>query len=156
MRKLTRRQIFNSLVFPIMTTVWALYKYLIESFFFGFAIEPIDFVYFAAIGIGGVLCAVLTITVGIETGQYFLPRLLILLSTVFVTAMAGEFLGFDYRIDLIITLVSLVFSALFFKRCTRFSEWIIIFLSNPVLYYFAAMIVQLKDYQEAMESGGIF
>ncbi len=156
MKKLTRRQIFNSLVFPIMTTVWALYEYLIESLFFGFAIEPIDLVYFAAIGIGGILCAVLTITVGIETGQYFLPRLLILLSTIFVSAMASEFLGFDYRIDLIITLVSLVFSALFFKRCTRFSEWIIIFLSNPVLYSFAAMILQFKDYQEAMESGGIF
>ncbi len=156
MRKLTRRQIFNSLVFPIMTTVWALFKYLIGSFFWGFAIEPIDFVYFAAIGIGGILCAVLTITVGIETGQYFLPRLLILLSTVFVTAMAGEFLELDYRINLIITLVSLVLSALYFKRCTRFSEWIIIFLSNPVLYSFAAMIVQLRLFQDTVESGGIF
>jgi len=156
MRKLTRRQIFNSLVFPIMTTVWALYDYLIGNIFWGFAIEPIDFVYFVAIGIGGILCAILTITVGIETGQYFLPRLLILLSTIFVIAMAGEFLEVDYRIELVLVLASLVFSALFFKKRTKFSEWIIVFLSNPVLYYFAAMIIQLKNYQEAMESAGIF
>lgn len=156
MKKLTRRQIINSLVFPIMTTVWALYEYIIKNIFRGFAIEPIDFVYFAAIGIGGVLCAILTITVGIETGQYFLPRLLILLSTIFVISIAWEFLELDYRINLVITLASLVFSALFFKRRTKFSEWIIVFLSNPVLYYFAALIIQLKDYQEIMESTGIF
>lgn len=156
MRKLTRRQTFNSLVFPIMTTLWGLYNYIISHIFWGFALEIIDFAYFAAIGIGGVLCGVLTITVGIETGQYFLPRLLILLSTIFITSMAGEFLGLDYRIDLIITLVSLVFSALFFKKCTRFSEWIIIFLSNPVLYGFADKIYWLSLFQETAESSGIF
>ncbi len=156
MKKLTRRQIINSLVFPIMTTVWALYEYIIGNIFWGFALEPVDFAYFAAIGIGGILCAVLTITVGIETGQYFLPRLLILLSTIFVIAVVGEFIEIDYRIYLVLVLVSLVFSALFFKKRTKFSEWMIIFLSNPVLYYFAALLIQLKDYQEAMESGGIF
>lgn len=156
MRKLTRRQTINSLVFPIMTTAWGVYNYLTTHIFWGFALEPDDFVFFAAIGIGGILCAVLTITVGIETGQYFLPRLLIQLSTIFVSAMAVQFLGFDYRIHFVITLVSLVFSALYFKRCTRFSEWMIIFLSNPVLYGFAYMIIQLIYYQEAVESSGIF
>ncbi len=156
MKKLTRRQIFNSLVFPIMTTIWGVYNYLAGHIFWGFALETDDFIYFAAVGIGGILCVVLTITLGIETGQYFLPRLLILLSTIFVSAMAVQFLGFDYLADVVITLVSLVFSALFFKRCTRFSEWIIIFFSNPVLYGFAVKIYWLSFYQEAAESSGIF
>ncbi len=156
MRKLTRRQIINSLVFPIMTTIWGVYHFLTSHIFWGFALDPVDFVYFAAIGIGGILCGILTIAVGIETGQYFLPRLLILLSTVFVSAMAVQFLGVDYLADVVITLVSLVFSALFFKRCTRFSEWIIIFFSNPVLYGFAVKIYWLRFYQETAESSGIF
>ena len=156
MRKLTRRQTFNSLVFPIMTTVWALFKYTIKVIFYGFAIEPSDFVYFAAIGIGGVLCAVLTVTIGIETGQYFLPRLLILISTIFVIAVAEEFLEFDYRINLFLVLISLVFGALYFKKCTKFSEWIIVFLSNPVLYYFVIMILSINEYQEAIQNIGMF
>lgn len=156
MRKLTRRQTFNSLVFPVMTSVWAIYNYLIGNIFLGFAIEPIDFVYFAAVVVGGILCAILTIAVGIETGQYFLPRLLILISTIFVIAMAEEFLEFDYRINLFLLLVSLVFGALYFKKCTKFSEWIIVFLSNPVLYYFVAMIFSIKEYQEVMDNVGIF
>lgn len=156
MRKLTRRQTINSLVFPIMTTVWALFKYTIKVIFFGFAIEPSDFVFFAAIGIGGVLCAVLTITIGIETGQHFLPRLLILISTIFVIAVAEEFLEFDYRINLFLVLISLVFGALYFKKCTKFSEWIIVFLSNPVLYYFVIMIFTINEYQEAIQNVGMF
>ncbi|MGN0683122.1 MAG: hypothetical protein ACI4JY_05540 [Oscillospiraceae bacterium] len=156
MRKLTRRQTFNSLVFPMMTTVWALFKYTIKVIFYGFAIEPTDFVFFAAIGIGGVLCAVLTVTIGIETGQYFLPRLLILISTIFVIAVAEEFLEFDYRINLFLVLISLVFGALYFKKNTKFSEWIIVFLSNPVLYYFVIMIFTINEYQEAIQNVGMF
>lgn len=156
MRKLTRRQTFNSLIFPMMTTVWALFKYTIKVIFYGFAIEPTDFVFFAAIGIGGVLCAVLTVTIGIETGQYFLPRLLILISTIFVIAVAEEFLEFDYRINLFLVLISLVFGALYFKKNTKFSEWIIVFLSNPVLYYFVIMIFTINEYQEAIQNVGMF
>lgn len=156
MRKLTRRQTFNSLVFPVMTSVWAIYNYLIRNIFLGLAIEPIDFVYFAAVVVGGILCAILTIAVGIETGQYFLPRLLVLISTIFVIAMAEEFLEFDYRINLFLLLVSLVFGALYFKKCTKFSEWIIVFLSNPLLYYFVEMIFSIKEYQEVMDNVGIF
>lgn len=156
MRKLTRRQTFNSLVFPMMTTVWALFKYTIKVIFYGFAIEPTDFVFFAAIGIGGALCAILTVTIGIETGQYFLPRLLILISTIFVIALAEEFLEFDYRINLFLVLISLVFGALYFKKNTKFSEWIIVFLSNPVLYYFVIMIFTINEYQEAIQNVGMF
>ena len=156
MRKLTRRQTFNSLVFPIMTTVWALFKYTIKVIFYGFAIEPSDFVYFAAIGIGGILCAVLTVTIGIETGQYFLPRLLILVSTIFVIAVAEEFIELDFRMNLFLLLISLVFAALFFKSKTKFSEWVIIFLSNPVLYYFVALFFRIKEYQGLIDDVGIF
>ena len=156
MRKLTRRQTFNSLVFQIMTTVWALFKYTIKVIFYGFAIEPSDFVYFAAIGIGGILCAVLTVTIGIETGQYFLPRLLILVSTIFVIAVAEEFIELDFRMNLFLLLISLVFAALFFKSKTKFSEWVIIFLSNPVLYYFVALFFRIKEYQGLIDDVGIF
>lgn len=139
-----------------MTTVWAIYEYIVENIFTGFAVEPKDFVYFAAVGIGGILCAVLTVTIGIETGQYFLPRLLILISTIFVIAMAEEFLEFDYRINLFLLLVSLVFGALYFKKCTKFSEWIIVFLSNPVLYYFALQIIAAIEMSGAKNSSTIF
>lgn len=136
MKKLTRRQLINSLVFPIMTTVWGLLSLAFTLFLYGFSeLRATDFVPVAAIIIGGILCGVLTATLGIETGQYFLPRICILLSTIFVISVADEFLGNDPIIEFFLLLVSNAINAIYFVKRTKSSEWIIIFLSNPVLYY---------------------
>lgn len=92
MKKLTRRQLLISLIFPILTAVWGVYKfalnlflnYMFEYQFIGFS----EIIYIAAV-IGGILSGVLTVTLGTETGRYFLPRLLILISVIFVNSVVG-------------------------------------------------------------------
>lgn len=153
MKKLTRRQLINSLVFPIMTTVWGLWRLIVLFFIYGFSeLTAMHFVCIAAIVIGGILCGVLTATLGIETGQYFLPRLWILLSTIFVTSVAGEFIGTDPKITFLLLVVSNAINAIYFVKKTRSSEWNIIFLSNPVLYnmvYYAFQTETLFEYQQS-------
>ncbi len=139
MKKLSRRQLLISLIFPIMTTIWGLFN-LALNFFYNFVFDYRFFglseiVYISAVVIGGILCTVLTITLGIETGRYFLPRLLILISVIFVIAVVREFIDDVPMFEYILLIISLVFGAVYFKNKTTFSEWIIIFLSNPVLYY---------------------
>lgn len=139
MKKLTRRQLLISLIFPILTAVWGVYKFAVNLFlnymfeyqFIGFS----EIIYIAAVVIGGILSGVLTVTLGIETGRYFLPRLLILISVIFVNSVVVESLIDIPMFSFVLLIASLIFGAVYFKNKTTFSEWIIIFLSNPVLYY---------------------
>lgn len=157
MKKLTRRQLINSLVFPIMTVVWALPKLVLLFIFYGFDnLVPTECVFIAAIVVGGILCGVFTAALGIETGQYFLPRLWILISTIFVSSVAGEFLGGDPKITFFLLLVSNVINAVFFVKRTRFSEWLIIFFSNPVLYCMVGVGIEMVSLLEYQQSSSLF
>lgn len=123
MKKLTKRQLLNSLVFPIITTVWACFKLFFKTILWGFASYGIyEIVCIAAIVIGGILPSILTITLGIETGQYFLQRLFILLSTILIVSVSGEFIDNIPIMEFMLLIVSLVFGALYFKNKTKFSE----------------------------------
>lgn len=73
MRRLTKRQLINSLIFPVGIIVWALFCYIkwtvtLHSF------QPVfmfQWSYPAAAVVCGVLPVVLTLATGADTGQYF-------------------------------------------------------------------------------------
>lgn len=156
MRKLTRRQLWVSLLFPIGILVWAVWGYASRSFFFfGTFVPayPMQWSYIIAAAVCGAVPIILTLAIGIDTGQYTLPRVLISIATLGLISVIMEFLPNELPYDVVILLIitSLVVSAVyFFKFCpTKFSEWIVIFLSNPVLaafiYYFA-LIMPVEDF----------
>lgn len=144
MRRLTRKQLINSLIFPVGIIVWALFCYgrwavslrnFAPAFMFQWSF-PI-----AAV-VCGIVPIIVTLACGAETGQYFLPRLLISVSTVGVIGIASEFVIITNQMIILLLITSAVVSALYFYkfRPTKFSEWIVIFFSNPVL---AAIIYYL-------------
>ncbi|MDE7230899.1 MAG: hypothetical protein K2N56_10505 [Oscillospiraceae bacterium] len=147
MRRLTKRQLINSLIFPVGIIVWALFCYIkwavtLHSF------QPVfmfQWSYPAATVVCGVLPVVLTLATGADTGQYFLPRLLISVSTIGVIGIASEFVDVSSQMMMLLLITSAVVSAVYFYqfRPTKFSEWIIIFFANPVL---AAIIYYLMLY----------
>ncbi len=137
MRRLTRKQLINSLIFPVGIIVWAMFCYgrwavSLRNFVPVFMLQlsfPI-----AAV-VCGVVPIIVTLACGAETGQYFLPRLLISVSTVGVIGIASEFVFMTNQMIILLLITSAVISALYFYkfRPTKFSEWIVIFFSNPVL-----------------------
>lgn len=147
MRRLTKRQLINSLIFPVGIIIWALFYYIkwavaLRSF------QPV-FMFQLSYPIAAVLCGVLpvvlTLAIGADTGQYFLPRLLISVSTIGVISIASEFVDVSNQMIMLLLITSAVVSAVYFYRFrpTKFSEWIIIFFANPVL---AAIIYYLMLY----------
>lgn len=144
--KLTSRMIFESSVFPIMTVVSSVFRYVIYSLYYGFAPQtPMQWTALAGVVFGGILPFLLTLFAGINTGQYFLPRFLILISTIAVVAITSEFLDYENALsgNFVIILISLIITALYFYkiRPTKLSEWIVIFLSNPYLYTFVSDVI---------------
>lgn len=147
MRRLTKRQLINSLIFPVGIIIWALLYYIkwaviLHSFQPLFTLQ---WSFPVAAVVCGILPVVLTLAAGADTGQYFLPRLLISVSTVGVIGIASEFVYVSNQMIVLLLITSAVVSAMYFYkfRPTKFSEWIIIFFSNPVL---AAIIYYLMLY----------
>lgn len=137
MHRLSRRQLLISLIFPVGITVWAVGEYVFTMLVFGAAPSvPVQWGYLIAAVLCGVIPIILTVTLGIDTGQYILPRTVISGCALVFTSMAGEFLVDDTGGMNVFFLIAFnVFSALYFYkiRPTKFSEWIVIFLSNPCL-----------------------
>lgn len=137
MRKLSRRDLILSLLFPAGIIAWALFYYIrwavaLHSF------QPIilfQWSYPAAAVLCGVIPIIITLASGANTGQYILPRVLISVSTLGAIGIASEFIVITNQVTVLLLITSAVVSALYFYkfRQTRFSEWIVIFLSNPVL-----------------------
>ena len=140
MRKLTRKQLINSLIFPVGIIVWALFCFFRWAILLG-SLQPVfmfQWSFLIVVGVCGVIPIILTLATGAETGQYFLPRFLISLSTLGIIGIASEFVYLSDQLMILLLITSLVVSALFFYRSrpTKFSEWIVIFFSNPVLAAF--------------------
>lgn len=137
MRRLTRRQLLISLIFPVGITVWAAVKYGFTALSFGAApAVPIQFGYLIIAVICGVVPVILTFSLGIDSGQYMFPRVIIC-----GCAMVFDNLVYEYIPDaagdanFFFLVVFNVFTALFFYKFhpTKFSEWVVIFLANPCL-----------------------
>ena len=137
MRKLTGRQLINSLIFPVGIIVWALFCFFRWALIFRSLLPVFMFQwsFLISAGVCGVIPVILTLAAGAETGQYFLPRFLISLSTLGIIGIASEFVFLDDRLMIMLLITSLVVSAIYFykSRPTKFSEWLVIFLANPVL-----------------------
>lgn len=137
MKKLTRRQLVCSLLFPVGIFIWAVAWYFRWAYYIG-SVKPV-FVFQWGMPIIAVVCGILpvilTLCTGADTGQYILPRVLISVSTIGVIGIASEFVEVSSEMRIFLLITSAVISALYFYRFrpTRFSEWIVIFFSNPVL-----------------------
>lgn len=155
LRKLSRRQLIISLIFPVGITFWALGYYVLWAVAFGITPKtPVQWGYLAAVVLCGVLPAILTVTLGIDTGQYMIPRIIISVCASAFTSMALEFLADNSETaGVFFMIVFTVFSALYFYkiRPTKFSEWIIIFLSNPCLVRLIVYFAQSLTFQRYFE-----
>lgn len=160
MHKLSRRQLIISLIFPVGIIVWTLFRYIPAIMIFGFVpVYAIQWAYPVCLIFCGILPMILTITLGIDTGQYMIPRILISVCALAFTSMALEFLAENSEaVGVFLMLVFTVFSALYFYRIrpTKFSEWIIIFLSNPcfvrLIVYFAESLTYQRYFEGALWS----
>ena len=149
--KLTKYELFGSLAYPVGIIIWAAWKYWDTVRIFGGWTPQYyqQWGYMIAAVVCGVLPMILTLTLRIDTSEQFLPRLLILLSTIAVIGLAREFI--DYKLMFtgksVMLLISLVFSGLFFYkvRPVKLSAWLVIFLANPCLADFFTYLMQLKD-----------
>ena len=146
---------FWSLAFPIGIIIWSGYQ-LIEwnSSLLGIAIFVFKFpwVFAAAIILGGILPIILTLTLKIETREYFLPRLIIYVVSVGVINISRQFVSVPRGGLVILTAVSSAITMLYFYQFhkTRFSEWCIIFISTPQIYMMAYYLLLDYDIMEAM------
>lgn len=149
MRRLTRRQLLISLIFPVGITVWAVLGYAGVGFYAGFVpVYSIQWSYMIACVVCGIIPIILTITLGIDTGQYMTPRVLMSCCALAFTTFTGEFLSeamFSGAVVLLLIAIYAASGVYFFKLCpTKFSEWIVIFLANPVLaalIYYVPMFI---------------
>lgn len=149
MRKLTSRQLILSLLFPLGIIICESFTYLGGSCV-AVDLLPTNSIQWSAIIstlLCGILPIILTLTVGIDTGQYMLPRIIFSCFTLAAVAIMREMLGTNmpYGGVIMMLIVSVAASALYFYkfRPTKFSEWTVIFLSNPVL---VALIYYLPLY----------
>lgn len=149
MRKLTRRQLIFSMIFPIAIFVWQAIRYVLISLAVGFA-PTISFQwgYMIAVVVCGVVPIVLTLTLGINSGQYNLPRVLIACFALAFTAIANEMLDSVDSVLLYITFVAIT-AVYFFKFCpTKLSEWFVIMLASPS---FASLVSAGVDFLLSVE-----
>lgn len=145
MRKLTKRQLVYSLIFPIAIFVWQALRYALISLAAGFA--PITSYQWGCV-ISAVVCGavpiILTLALGINSGQYNLPRVLIACFALAFSAIANEIL--DGAVDsvlLYITFVAIT-AVYFYKFCpTKLSEWFVIILASPS---FASLVTRGVDF----------
>ena len=146
---------FWSLAFPIGIIIWSGYQLIKwNSSLLGIAVFVFKFpwVFAAAIILGGFLPIILTLTLKIETREYFLPRLIIYVVSVGVINISRPFVTVPRGGLVILTAVSSAITMLYFYQFhkTRFSEWCIIFISTPQIYMMAYYLLLDYDIMEAM------
>lgn len=155
MRKLSRRQLIISLIFPVGITLWAIGQFIPTIIVYGIVpVYAVQWGYPICLIFCGVLPIILTIALGIDTGQYIVPRIIISVCALAFSSMALEFLAENSETaGVFFMIVFTVFSALYFYRIrpTKFSEWIIIFLSNPCLVRLIAYFAESLTYQRYFE-----
>ncbi len=138
--KLTVKQGIGSLVFPTMVFVVAI------SFFCGFTVYfgdlRLDYNFqrtFQIIaGLGGVLPTILTFVFNTDTSVYLLRRIVFLFASIGLLALFAMFLGSEsaafplFCAAFVLTVV--VPTVYFAVRCRNTKEWLVVFLSNPMLW----------------------
>lgn len=144
----------GSLAFPIGIIIVSAFKLVFFSIFdMGLGSYFIaSWSYAAAIVFGGVLPIILTFALKIDTREYFLPRLLIYISTIAAISIPAEFVEIPRGGTVILTAVSAAMTLLYFYkfRPTRFKEWIVIFLSTPQIYMMINRLLLLQLNQSAI------
>ena len=140
----TKKQLLCSLLCPALTFLWGLFNALYAVAggleFTGKGIFRLSLI--AAMAIGGVLSAVLTLAFDIHT-EYYLDKRLILIFAVFVFhSIINRFMvGSDlFYIVLFLMVGAAAYIVLFVKIRdinTDFGELAVIILSDPVLYWTA-------------------
>lgn len=149
--KLTRRKIIGSLAIPVVLFLYSLYKYLsVYLWHNGVGAGAVyRWSYVAAAIVGGVLPIILTLALGIDTSKYIVPRLLITFGTMGFISVTEEFVDMtvmSYGGKLLLLIISVSFSAVYFYkgRYVKFSEWLVMFISNPVFYYLIYYSILMK------------
>lgn len=144
----------GSLAFPIGIIVYSSYRFISDSVY-GLGLGSgmlFSLSFLAAIVFGGILPIILTIVLKVDTREYFVPRLIIYLSTFAATAVIPEFVDVPRGGFVLLTAVSSAVTMIYFyKICrTRFSEWFVILLSTPQIYMMIYFLLLMKDIERLL------
>ena len=103
--------------------------------------------YIAAIVVGSILPIILTYAMRVELIEYFRPRIVIFIVTVFVVSVVNQISDAPRGVLIIILAASAAFTLFYLYkiRPARFKEWVIIFLSTPQIYMMIYYFLLSKD-----------
>lgn len=145
----TYKPSFWSIAFPVAIIIFSAYRLYVLSKsmrFFG-VFFTCAWGYIAAIVLGSILPIILAYALRVELAEYFRPRIVIFVVTVFVVSLVNEISVMPRGALIIIYAVSAAFTLLYLYkiRPARFKEWVIIFLSTPQIYMMLYYFLLSKD-----------
>ena len=142
--RLTKQQLILSLIFPIINIVFPLFV----SLFFILIGEAVNVWCYTLWSLAGsILPIILTVTLNIDTSRYVVHRIIFIVSAVMLAVLGCylflcvirevRILFFILFISVVFLIVSSIFLINIFKRT---NERIVLFLSNPIMYYLLILI----------------
>lgn len=140
MANFSRRELIGSLLFPFLTFLWGMVRFVGDlswgAPFVGSGSFRLSF--FPAILVGGILCALLTIGLKIHTERYVKKRI-ILLIVVYLTNNCIGMIGFPmvmFPLYMLVNIGAIIFQI--FKvqdEDTSGYQRAVLMLSDPVVYW---------------------
>lgn len=127
----------SSLIFLFITCGFSLKEYSI----WGWGVLSSPF-------IGGILPAALTVSLRTDTSSYIRQRIILLIISVVFCAFSWllTLYCFTEWIILCIPIIMIIATTVYFSfKSNCFKEWLIIFLSNPIMYYLIVIIELIID-----------
>ncbi|MCH5200447.1 MAG: hypothetical protein J1F60_05750 [Oscillospiraceae bacterium] len=153
MKKLSPKELFGSLIFPVLVLlpclilILVLFPLTLAQLLSGERVFEVLFfwaVNIAGIVCGGVLPIVLTVKTQMDTSKYLVNRFGILFVTA-VLVVGSSFIAEYFNapfLPVIILIASIIVSAVYhIRKADRHREWIIICLSDPILYFLMNILV---------------
>lgn len=153
MKRLSPKELFGSLIFPALvllpclTLLLLLFPLTLALLLSGERVFEVLFfwaVNIAGIVCGGILPIILTTKKQTDTSKYLVNRFGILLITAILTAgssFIAEYFNASF-LPVIVLIASIIVSAVYhIRKAASHAEWIIICLSDPILYFLMNVLV---------------
>lgn len=154
MNSFSKKQLFMSLACPFLCFLWGSVR-IISALTGGVRLEEIFVskyfpagICFAALLIGGILSAVLTVTLKIHTEEYLIKRLAVI-GAVIIVQQVLLFVGMDGRVFALVSLVeaaAVIYQVLKVQNeGTTGGERAVMMMSDPVLYWMIFWFLNFFD-----------
>ena len=153
MKTLSPKELFGSLIFPVLALlpclilILVLFPLTLAVLLSGERVFEVLFfwaVNTAGIVCGGVLPIILTVKKQMDTSKYLVSRFGILFITAILTvgsSFIAEYFDASF-LPVIVLIASIIVSVVYhIRKAANHAEWIIICLSDPILYFLMNVLV---------------